>query len=137
MKRHCTWLSLFLTVLVISCTPIRVPLENWETKLPRAVQLDIKTWKSDRLDCRGTRKEDAALRILEAFKTRGSTNKAQIEFSLGRSEFQQTRNGMKVLGYYFDTKCTGNEIVEGSVYCVLEFYLNGSGLLTDGMVVCG
>lgn len=110
---------------------------SFENRLDPSVRGLLVPWKSDPLGCNGVRTDQAAAAIAEGAMRLDKVRAQDIEASLGPAEYTQVRNGLVTYGYYYDAQCVDDEIPEGAVFCVLEFFFDESGILMEAGPVCG
>lgn len=130
----------FASLLLLLLGPLSGCTGN-KSSLEKRLQSDVRAlavaWKSDPVGCKAVRSDDSANAILNEVVGKKEVRVEDVEQLLGKAEFTHVRNGMRVVGYYYDGDCENGLIPDDGVYCVLEFYFNEDGLLDDGMAVCG
>lgn len=131
---------LFVLVLLgastFSCKNRNPGSAAYKAQTPEIQQL-LDTWKSDPRGCEKKRTAPLANRLLAAFN-QAQYSEAELVGLLGGVDLRLEKNDVVILTWYFDTSCTDGEVKAGSVYCTLQFFLNGPADQTDyGAVTCG
>lgn len=111
---------------------------SWKKIMDNETLSMAETWKSDPMGCKKVRVAPPAEAMANRFKD-ARLNEKQIEEMLGPAEMRHIGQEHTIVSYYFDGDCNGEgKLKEGTVYCLLQFFLgNDSKVVEMGSVVCG